>query len=124
LFAAFIAIFTLQLFTGPSKGFDYHDAAIAGPTFFAILAFSVRIFKFRWWETLVPVAIPIALICVLPYSWVKIGIALAFACPIIIASIIAFYINLGKIRHAQENHRKRQSRLTSIDASDHHEGLE
>ena len=100
LFAAFIAIYTLQLYTGPDKGFDYHDAAIAGPIFFAILAFSVRIFKFRWWETLVPVVIPIALICVLPYSWVKIGIALAFACPIIIASIIACYMTSGKTKHA------------------------
>jgi hypothetical protein len=102
LFAAFIAICTLQQFTGPSKGFDYHDAAIAGPTFFVIHAFAVKIFKFRWWETLVPVAIPIALICVLPYSWVKIGIALAFACPIIIASIIAFFINSRKTKHAQK----------------------
>ena len=100
LLAAFIALYSLQLLTGPSKGFDYNDAAIAGPTFFAVFAISATIFRFRWWETLIPVVIPVALICVLPYSWVKIGIALAFACPIIIASIIAFYMTSGKTKHA------------------------
>jgi hypothetical protein len=96
LLAGFFAMFTLQLVTGPSKGFDYHDAATAGPAFFAIIAFAAAIFRFRWWEALAPLPIPVILVCVLPYYWVKIGIAIAFVCPIVIAAILAFFLSKKK----------------------------
>ena len=90
LFTALISICILDLLTGGSRGFDYHDAVIVGPMFFATSVFAGLMLKFRWWEMLAPVIIPIVLVFVLPYSWVKIGVALAFVCPILIASIIIF----------------------------------